>query len=1011
MESGSNNRPANGQTLPPAILKEAFIEWLSKGNTKKYPTSTFVDCIDKISDYVISRKISCSIWEIHKLSAYKPVFQKVMDAKLLRVLERNTYKTFAVVGQLYLQFLKDRPWEIFSTNEQDIAENNNLDTDIINIINNHSLRYKDNRELNGALWVFGGTELSEVMNKIGELGYHFNFKSDGGRSSNFQSAWWYKPVITTVANAEKPVQKITEELPKTSAKSTVTFEMPASYAHTRPESLSYFGEEYVVENWTQLYVKTACSLYEDYPEVIKKLNGANIGQRGRMDIADSSLMSQMVAPKELHNGLYIETNLSATDITTKIKLLLDLCLVDYENVVITYSSTKTEMPAAPLTTTAVTMPISAKTPAFSNSKAYTFSEGEIRDKYAPLKRWLIESGNEVVRMSFSNIADLVGGLPPSAYKHRAFWSNADSRPSSVVWVDAGYKVVECNLQTQYVCFAKNSVRSTPPHTCNITIKAALIEFSNNYKGQPKTRRDIVDELLGKYGFNEYSILPADYEIGRNNGLPKLFRRIEHGTFECLGYNATQSPPPITSTCALVDDDEKEKILGLIVSRFKSGIRKLSNIDFERFKNYYVVEYGEKFGYNLDWFNYLLTTEALVYDDRAYIYTVEIVNSVRLFLEQMESPCIFIEYFFEKHSVELYASSIFSVEMLRAFVEKNYPDIAIKWDYILLQENASPADIIREIFSEREAWSFDEIQERLPCLKMDTIRQTLNSAEYFRVNKGTYTHIDNMDLPNGEGERIQIFVESKLQERDYITANELGLSKFVDLNPHCSFAAIRDAVFYKFLSSQYDKSGQVITRVGGKLRVLDIMEQYCREADSVSFEELNAFEATFDPEGRTHSQCLIAGHNTMVRVSADLFVSDSQVDFDVPSIDEAIALYCNDNFISIREITDFSLFPFAGYSWNLFLLESYVRRFSNIFKYDVRAVNSANIGAIVRKSFDYGRYDDILAYVLAKSPVRLSDKQAVGNYLFDNGYIGWRNLGKSESKITESAKALREGGKV
>ena len=129
------------------------------------------------------------------------------------------------------------------------------------------------------------------------------------------------------------------------------------------------------------------------------------------------------------------------------------------------------------------------------------------------------------------------------------------------------------------------------------------------------------------------------------------------------------------------------------------------------------------------------------------------------------------------------------------------------------------------------------------------------------------------------------------------------------------------------------------------------------------------------------------------------------------IDEAIALYCHEKFIPLRGITDFSLFPFTGFSWNLFLLESYVRRFSRVFKYDVRAVNSANIGAIVRKSFDYDDYNDILAYALAKSLVRLSDKHAVGNYLFDNEYIGWRLLGKSESKILKSAKALREGGKV
>jgi hypothetical protein len=269
----------------------------------------------------------------------------------------------------------------------------------------------------------------------------------------------------------------------------------------------------------------------------------------------------------------------------------------------------------------------------------------------------------------------------------------------------------------------------------------------------------------------------------------------------------------------------------------------------------------------------------------------------------------------------------------------------------------------------------------------------------------------MDLPESEGEKIAKDVKEKLLSKDYVIANELDFSRFEALNPHCPFTAIRDAVFNKYLSNVYSKSGQIITRNGEKLRVLDILEQYCRDSDTASFEELNAFEATFDPDGRTHSLCLVAAHDVMVRVSAELFVSEKMVSFDVEKTDEAIALYCSGNFIPLKIVSDFSLFPYAGYSWNLFLLESYVRKFSRIFKYDVRAVNSANIGVIVRKSFQYGEYDDILSIALARSPLSLNDKNSVGDYLFDNGYIGWRNLGKNESKIIKNAQKVRESGAI
>ena len=551
-----------------------------------------------------------------------------------------------------------------------------------------------------------------------------------------------------------------------------------------------------------------------------------------------------------------------------------------------------------------------------------------------------------------------------------------------------------NLNFDYLLFLRSTLKKLLADG-EIHHAKEIYEVVNSY------RPDIWLNLYVEYSFGAFSILEAlfgnEFEFKR----PYIARKgvkIEHAT---LGT--------ADSSYSFVSDVEKEKIIKIIVTRFKNGYRNSSSIDFERFKNYYVDEYDEEFEYDVDWLNASISAKAFVYDGRAYIFDKDVVEHVRSYLEQIDSPCIFIGYFFNKYYSSFYTFGIFSVDILRAFIEKYYKDISVKWDYIYMKDNVSTYELIKEVFSECETWTFDELHKRLPYLKMSTIRQIMNSAEYFRVDKGTYTHIDNIELPDAEGKKIRMFVENKLFDRDYITANELDLSKFVDLNPHCSFYAVRDAVYYKFLSDGFDKNGQIITRAGVKLRVLDIIEQYCREADFVSLRELNELEATFDPDGRSHSLCLIAGNNTMIRVSGELFVADHNVDFDVEKIDDVLALYCNDSFIPLRGVTDFSLFPFAGHTWNLFMLESFVRRFSNSFKFDVRAVNSANIGVIVKKSFNYNNYDDILALALAKSFVCLSDKKAVADYLFENGYIGWRNLGKSEGAIIKGAEALKEGG--
>ena len=83
-----------------------------------------------------------------------------------------------------------------------------------------------------------------------------------------------------------------------------------------------------------------------------------------------------------------------------------------------------------------------------------------------------------------------------------------------------------------------------------------------------------------------------------------------------------------------------------------------------------------------------------------MYDEEVIQVVRTYLEQMDSPCIYIDAFFEKYSAELYNFGIFSVDMLRAFIEKNYTDVFCKRDYVYLQPGVSPSDLIRQVFDER-----------------------------------------------------------------------------------------------------------------------------------------------------------------------------------------------------------------------------------------------------------------------------------------------------------------------
>jgi hypothetical protein len=75
-------------------------------------------------------------------------------------------------------------------------------------------------------------------------------------------------------------------------------------------------------------------------------------------------------------------------------------------------------------------------------------------KYDPLKRRLMVSGTGVLEMTFAEIAELVGGLPRSAFEHRAWWSNelGGRHVQAHAWLNAGFGTEGVDLARQRVWF-------------------------------------------------------------------------------------------------------------------------------------------------------------------------------------------------------------------------------------------------------------------------------------------------------------------------------------------------------------------------------------------------------------------------------------------------------------------------------------------------------------------------------------------------------------------------------
>jgi hypothetical protein len=82
-------------------------------------------------------------------------------------------------------------------------------------------------------------------------------------------------------------------------------------------------------------------------------------------------------------------------------------------------------------------------------------------------------------MKFSQIERVIGtGLPPSAYKHRPWWSNNPS--NSVItraWLNAGYKTEQVDMEARRLVFRRGLVT---PRNKSDTAPGVVAEKSPSY---------------------------------------------------------------------------------------------------------------------------------------------------------------------------------------------------------------------------------------------------------------------------------------------------------------------------------------------------------------------------------------------------------------------------------------------------------------------------------------------------------------------------------------------------
>lgn len=112
------------------------------------------------------------------------------------------------------------------------------------------------------------------------------------------------------------------------------------FSNASPTTISYFGEEEKVQDWADTFVKIVRAMREDYPSIIRGMVGYRFVGIGKVVLTGIAGINRFSKPVELNNGLYLETDCTPDEIVSVVRVLMDKCNMDYDNIELYYEESE-----------------------------------------------------------------------------------------------------------------------------------------------------------------------------------------------------------------------------------------------------------------------------------------------------------------------------------------------------------------------------------------------------------------------------------------------------------------------------------------------------------------------------------------------------------------------------------------------------------------------------------------------------------------------------------------------
>ncbi|MBQ9486957.1 MAG: hypothetical protein IJU91_04020 [Selenomonadaceae bacterium] len=433
----------------------------------------------------------------------------------------------------------------------------------------------------------------------------------------------------------------------------------------------------------------------------------------------------------------------------------------------------------------------------------------------------------------------------------------------------------------------------------------------------------------------------------------------------------------------------QKIIEIITANFPNGIRN-DFIDINKIFRIYAAENSAE---NIvrDLISDVIQEKGVEDGGKFFFISETDIEKIQSLAQKIleTTPIAYYAAVYEKHADFFTALNIFSPDVLKKFLQ-TVGDGNFYFDEFFAVSLMTRLDYeIAKIFMKApSALSIDDLQKTLSYVPAEKISAILtDTKKYLPALNGKFIPISKIKFDTDEINAAINQISACIKKKGHAEIDDYDLYSNFALNSEVDENILRDFIHAKFFDKLFTKRRKKLfaksdANANAK-GAMALLRDFISPKQEMTVTELFAYSEKLNITG--YVIALRSAYEQMSRVDKNLFVKDALIHFDVAGIDAALTPFVQGKIIPLRAVTSFTGFPpVDGYTWNLFLLESFLRKYSQKYVYASSDFNNASAGAIYPKSMKFKDYLDLQAHAVLQDKIKL-EKDIVAEFLVSQGY--------------------------